>query len=85
MLWAALAAIGSVTALAWIGGAIAERREVGRQTSQLRTDLLLRQELLRSELERHRLLPAVLAEDRTLSDALAAKASPTVRREAPPR
>jgi len=82
MLWAALAAIVSVTALAWIGGAIAERREVGRQISQLRTDLLLRQELLRSELERHRLLPAVLAEDRTLSEALAAKVSPTVRSEA---
>lgn len=82
MLWTALAALVSVAGLAWIGGAIAERREVDRQTSQLRTDLLLRQELLRSELERHRLLPAVLAEDRTLSDALSAKASPTVRREA---
>lgn len=79
MLAAALAAIVSVTALAWVGGTIAERREVDRQTNQLRTDLLLRQELLRSELERHRLLPAVLAEDRTLTDALAAKASPTAR------
>ena len=45
MLWTALAALVSVAGLAWIGGAIAERREVDRQTSQLRTDLLLRQEL----------------------------------------
>jgi two-component system C4-dicarboxylate transport sensor histidine kinase DctB len=68
---AALAALATVAALAWVGGTIAERRETDRQSDQLRTDLLLRRELLRSELERHRLLPAVLAEDRTLSDALA--------------
>lgn len=68
---AAIAALVTVAALAWVGGTIAERRETDRQSDQLRTDLLLRRELLRSELERHRLLPAVLAEDRTLSDALA--------------
>lgn len=70
MLVTALAVITSVAALAWAGGAIAERRETDRQTAQLQTDLSLRRELLRSELERHRLLPAVLAEDRALSDAL---------------
>ena len=71
----ALAMVGLIVGLAWAGGTIAERREADRQTAQLRTDLLLRRELLRSELERHRLLPAVLAEDRALSDALADRAS----------
>jgi two-component system C4-dicarboxylate transport sensor histidine kinase DctB len=70
MFMTALAVVASVALLAWVGGTIAERRETDRQTAQLQTDLLLRRELLRSELERHRLLPAVLAEDRTLSDAL---------------
>lgn len=73
MLAALLATVGVVALLALVGGLIAERRETQQQAIQLRTDLLLRRELLRSELDRHRLLPAVLAEDEALRAAVATR------------
>lgn len=82
LLAAVLSMVAVIIGLAWAGGILAERRAIAGQTAQLRTDLLLRRELLRSELERHRLLPAVLAEDRELSAALAPGTTATDRREA---
>lgn len=52
--------VGTAAAVA-IGGALAERFEIRQQVQRLEADVILRKELLRSEVERHRLLPTVLA------------------------
>jgi len=61
------------------GGAIATSFEMNRQRTQLAADLGLRRAFLRSEIERHRLLPKTLAGDGRLWQAVDPNFSSTSR------
>ena len=61
------------------GGAIATTFEMTRQRTQLAADLSLRRAFLRSEIERHRLLPKTLAGDGRLWQVVDPSVSPTSR------
>jgi two-component system C4-dicarboxylate transport sensor histidine kinase DctB len=61
------------------GGAIATSFEMNRQRTQLAADLGLRRAFLRSEIERHRLLPKTLAGDGRLWQAVDPTFSSTSR------
>lgn len=62
-----------------LGSALGERVELERQTRQLDVDASLRRELLRSEIERHRLLPTVLSRNPELSLVLNPRIDATQR------
>ena len=68
--WHLAVAAAVIALLAVAGSVMAQRFEHRRQVQQLEVDLMLRRELLRSELERHRMLPTALAENPTLSVAV---------------
>ena len=59
-----------VAALSLAGALVSYRLELSRQSQQLAVDARMSRELLRSELERHRLLPTTLAADPSLSIAI---------------
>lgn len=65
-----LATILVVGLTAWGGSQIGARYELRQQTAQLAVDAVLRRELLRSEIERHRLLPTTLARNPQLAIAV---------------
>jgi two-component system C4-dicarboxylate transport sensor histidine kinase DctB len=69
-LWLILSAAVGVALVAWVGSVAAARLETQRQTQQLLIDTALRRELLRSEIERHRLLPTTLARNPQLAAAV---------------
>jgi two-component system C4-dicarboxylate transport sensor histidine kinase DctB len=69
----ALAAALAVAVCASIGGVAGARLESERQRQTLEVDVALRRELLRSEIERHRLLPTILADNPDLSAAVDAR------------
>ena len=77
-----LTTIGLVAMLisVFLGGRIGNEFEWRRQTQQLESDLSLRRELLRSEIERHRLLPETLAGDSQLARAIDPAVSTNERR-----
>ncbi len=64
------AAVLVVAVAGWIGSLVGGRYELRQQTQQLRVDAVLRRELLRSEIERHRLLPTTLARNLQLAVAV---------------
>lgn len=66
-------AISGLAVCTWLGGEIASNIESTRQRQQLASDLSLRRELLRSEIERHRLLPKTLAGDTRLRYVIQSK------------
>ena len=68
-LWLTLSAAAGVALVAWVGSVAAARLETQQQTQQLLIDTALRRELLRSEIERHRLLPTPLARNPQLAAA----------------
>ena len=76
---AAALAILTVVALASAGGYLGTSFELQQQTQQLLIDAALRQELLRSEIERHRLLPTTLARNPQLAEAVARDTTPAAR------
>ena len=68
--WLILSATVGVALVAWIGSVAAARLETQQQMQQLLIDTALRRELLRSEIERHRLLPTTLARNPQLAVAV---------------
>jgi len=60
----------AAAALSLVGALVGYRLELSRQQLQLAADARMSRELLRSELERHRLLPTTLAADPSLSIAI---------------
>lgn len=79
LLWILTTALPVIVA-GWIGSAIGARYELQQQVQQLQIDATLRRELLRSEVERHRLLPTTLARDLRLAFAVGAVGSEAERR-----
>ena len=75
----ALVAIVVVVMTIWGGSLIGARYELRQQTQQLDVDAVLRRELLRSEIERHRLLPTTLARNPQLAIAVEPKISQSDR------
>jgi two-component system, NtrC family, C4-dicarboxylate transport sensor histidine kinase DctB len=73
------AAVLVVAVAGWIGSLIGGRYELRQQAQQLRVDAALRRELLRSEIERHRLLPTTLARNPQLAVAVDARTLPAER------
>lgn len=65
-----LAAVLLVSLVAWVGSLLGARYELRQQAQQLEIDTALRRELLRSEIERHQLLPTTLARDPQLANAV---------------
>ncbi|MFM1886316.1 MAG: hypothetical protein RL026_1473 [Pseudomonadota bacterium] len=76
-----LLAVGAVTS---VSGSLASHLAWQRQTEQLQHDLVLKRELLHSELERHRLLPSALAGDPQLAAAVRVPGSGQAYLEAQP-
>ena len=62
----------------WLGSLLGSRFELRQQTQQLGVDVVLRRELLRSEIERHRLLPTTLARNPQLGIAVDRKTPESV-------
>lgn len=65
----------------WLGSLLGSRFELRQQTQQLGVDVVLRRELLRSEIERHRLLPTTLARNPQLGIAVDRKTPESVRQQ----
>ncbi len=65
-----IAAILVAAIAGWVGHLLGARYELLQQTQQLRVDVVLRRELFRSEIERHRLLPTTLAGNPQLAIAV---------------
>ncbi len=76
---AAVLASLTVVALASAGGYLGTSFELQQQTQQLLIDAALRRELLRSEIERHRLLPTTLARNPQLAEAVAEDTTPAAK------
>jgi two-component system C4-dicarboxylate transport sensor histidine kinase DctB len=66
----ALVALTLISLLAWAAGEVAGRRARTALRAQATTDAALHAAVLRSELEKHRSLPFVLADDRDVRDLL---------------
>jgi two-component system C4-dicarboxylate transport sensor histidine kinase DctB len=77
-IWTIAAILVAATA-GWVGHLVGARYELRQQTQQLRVDAALRRELLRSEIERHRLLPTTLAGNPQLAIAVDPRTSPDSR------
>lgn len=71
----------AVVLCASVGGILSAGLESGRLAAQLQVDLALRRELLHSEIERHRMLPTLLADNPQLAEALDRAAAPTLRQQ----
>lgn len=79
--WLIAAVLAAVALTTAGGGAIGGRFELRQQIQQLDGDVVLRRELLRSEIERHRMLPTILAGNPELALAVD-PATPDARRSA---
>lgn len=71
----------AVVLCASVGGFLSARLESGRLAAQLQVDLALRRELLHSEIERHRMLPTLLADNPQLALALERATAPKLRQQ----
>lgn len=74
-----IAAILVAAIAGWIGHLLGARYEWRQQNQQLNIDVVLRRELLRSEIERHRLLPTTLAGNPQLAIAVDPRTSRDAR------
>ncbi len=78
LIWLPLSAL-VVAVAGWLGSIVGGRYELSQQTQQLGVDAVLRRELLRSEIDRHRLLPTTLARNLQLAVAVDPRTPPEER------